>query len=55
MNTTIKREDLDRGAVDFSDVVSGRRLPLVHPGEIYDACAEALAEDYFSGSVPPCA
>ena len=34
MNTTIKREDLDRGAVDFSDVVSGRRLPLVHPGEI---------------------
>ena len=34
MNTTIKREDLDRGAVDFSDVVSGRRRPLVHPGEI---------------------
>ena len=27
MNTTIKREDLDRGVVDFSDVVSGRRLP----------------------------
>ena len=34
MNTTIKCEDLDRGAVDFSEVVSGRRLPLVHPGEI---------------------
>ena len=31
---TIKREELDRGEVDFSDVVSGRRLPPVHPGEI---------------------
>ncbi len=30
--TTI--EEMDRGAVDFSDVVSGRQLPLVHPGEI---------------------
>ena len=30
----IKREDLDRGNVDFSDVASGRRLPPVHPGEI---------------------
>lgn len=31
---TIKREDLDREMVDFSDVASGRRLPPVHPGEI---------------------
>ncbi len=31
---TIKREDLDRRAVDFSDVATGRRLPPVHPGEI---------------------
>ena len=31
---TIKREDVDRGQVDFSDVVSGRRLPPVHPGEV---------------------
>ena len=31
---TIKREELDRREVDFSDVASGRRLPLVHPGEI---------------------
>ena len=31
---TIKREDLDRREVDFSDVASGRRLPPVHPGEI---------------------
>ena len=31
---TIKREDLDLQAVDFSDVASGRRLPPVHPGEI---------------------
>jgi addiction module HigA family antidote len=31
---TIKREDVDRRIVDFSDVTSGRRLPPVHPGEI---------------------
>ena len=31
---TIKREDIDNRGVDFSDVSSGRRLPLVHPGEI---------------------
>ena len=31
---TIKREDVDRREVDFSDVTSGRRLPPVHPGEI---------------------
>jgi addiction module HigA family antidote len=31
---SIKREDLDAGRVDFSGVVTGRRLPLVHPGEI---------------------
>ena len=30
---TIKREELDRREVDFSDVASGR-LPPVHPGEI---------------------
>ena len=31
---TIKREDIDRHLIDISDVVSGRRLPPVHPGEI---------------------
>ena len=31
---TIKRKDIDRRIVDFSDVASGRRLPPVHPGEI---------------------
>jgi addiction module HigA family antidote len=31
---TIRREDIDNGKVDFSDVASGRRLPPVHPGEI---------------------
>ncbi len=31
---TIKREDIDSRQVDFSDVSTGRRLPLVHPGEI---------------------
>lgn len=30
----IKREDIDNRRIDFSDVSSGRRLPLVHPGEI---------------------
>lgn len=34
MKTTIRREDVDRRKVDFSDVASGRRLPPVHPGEI---------------------
>jgi addiction module HigA family antidote len=31
---TIKREDIDRRIVDFSDLAPGRRLPPVHPGEI---------------------
>ena len=31
---TIKREDLDLRAVDFSDVASGRVLPPIHPGEV---------------------
>src|SRR5580700_9342502 len=31
---SIKREDLDAGRVDFTDVTTGKRLPLVHPGEI---------------------
>jgi addiction module HigA family antidote len=30
----IKREDLDAGRVDLADVTTGKRLPLVHPGEI---------------------
>lgn len=31
---TIKRKDLQNSIVDFSDVVTGRRLPMIHPGEI---------------------
>ena len=31
---TVKREELDRREVDFSDVASGERLLPVHPGEI---------------------
>jgi antitoxin HigA-1 len=31
---SIKREDLDAGRVDFTDVITGKRLPLIHPGEI---------------------
>jgi antitoxin HigA-1 len=31
---SIKREDLDAGRIDFGDVTSGKRLPLIHPGEI---------------------
>ena len=31
---SIKRDDLDAGRVDFSEVTTGKRLPLIHPGEI---------------------
>ena len=31
---TIKREEMDQGRVEFSDVASGRPLAPVHPGEI---------------------
>ena len=31
---SIKREDLDAGRIDFADVGTGKRLPLIHPGEI---------------------
>jgi addiction module HigA family antidote len=31
---SIKREDLDAGRIDFADVTTGKRLPLIHPGEI---------------------
>jgi antitoxin HigA-1 len=31
---SIKRDDIDARKVDFSDIASSRRLPLVHPGEI---------------------
>ena len=40
---TIKREDLDSHQVDFGDIVTGKRLPPVHPGEIlHDAFLEPL-------------
>jgi addiction module HigA family antidote len=31
---TIKREDVDAGRVEFKDVVTGKRITPVHPGEI---------------------
>ena len=31
---SIKREDVDAGRVDLSEVATGKRLPLIHPGEI---------------------
>jgi antitoxin HigA-1 len=31
---SIEREDLDAGRIDFADVGNGKRLPLIHPGEI---------------------
>jgi addiction module HigA family antidote len=31
---SIKREDLDAGRIDFADVATGKRLPLIHPGDI---------------------
>ena len=34
MTMTIKREDVDGRLIDFSDVVSGRRLAPAHSGEV---------------------
>jgi antitoxin HigA-1 len=31
---SIKREDLDAGRIDFADIATGKRLPLIHPGQI---------------------
>ena len=31
---SIKREDLDSGRVDFAGLSTGKKLPLIHPGEI---------------------
>jgi len=31
---SIKRDDLDAGRIDFADVTTGKRLPLIHPGKI---------------------
>ena len=31
---TIKREDLDAGRLELTEVTTGRRIPLAHPGEI---------------------
>ena len=31
---SIRREDIDRRSLDFSDIATGRRLPPIHPGAI---------------------
>ena len=31
---SIKREDVDAGKVDFGGVVTGKKIPPTHPGEI---------------------
>jgi len=31
---SIKRDDLDAGRIDFAGVTTGKRVPLIHPGEI---------------------
>ena len=31
---SIKRDDLDAGRIDFAGVITRKRLPLIHPGEI---------------------
>lgn len=31
---SIKREDVDRGEIDLSEVTTGKRIPCVHPGRI---------------------
>jgi antitoxin HigA-1 len=30
----IKREDVDAGRVDFAEVMTGKKLPPIHPGQI---------------------
>jgi addiction module HigA family antidote len=30
---TVKRADIEAGWVDFTDVATGRHLPVVHPGQ----------------------
>jgi antitoxin HigA-1 len=30
----VKRQDLEAGRIDFTDVTTGKRLSLIHPGEI---------------------
>jgi len=34
MIMSIKREDVDAGRIDFAEVITGKRLPPIHPGEI---------------------
>jgi antitoxin HigA-1 len=34
---TIKRDDIETGRIDVSDVATGRRLPPVHPGDVLKA------------------
>jgi len=34
IKTSIKREDLDSGHIDFKDVATGKRIAPSHPGEI---------------------
>jgi addiction module HigA family antidote len=31
---SIKREDVDAGRIEFGDVAAGKKLPLIHPGDI---------------------
>jgi hypothetical protein len=31
---SIKREDVDTGRIDFAEVITGKKLPPIHPGEI---------------------
>ena len=39
---TIKREDVDRHAIDLSDVTSGQRLAPVHHPEHYTATGNLM-------------
>jgi antitoxin HigA-1 len=31
---SIKRDDLGTGRVDFAEIISGKKLPFIHPGKI---------------------
>ena len=48
---SIKRDDLDAGRIDFSDVTTGKRLPLIHPGEILrDDFLQAMKISVYAGA-----
>ena len=49
IKTSIKREDLDSGRIDFKDVATGKRIAPSHPGEILrDEFLEPMAVSVYA-------